>query len=152
MNGSEIHGIISSNPCIRPHFRGVFSKNTLPTDIRRFPSVYVVNTDASDRPGEHWVAIVLMNPHYGIFFDSFGRRPEKEFRDFMDTNVERYDYFDVQIQSPSSIFCGLFVLAFLVSYFCMLMSLNDFKTLFDKKKLSVNDCIVFDYVTRYIDL
>ena len=97
------------------------------------------------------MAIIFNSPRHGVFFDSFGRRPEKEFKDFLDVNVERYDYFDAQIQSTSSVSCGLFVLAFLVSQLCMHMSLDDFKRLFDVN-LSVNDCIVYDYVTRYYDL
>ena len=148
MNGRQIDSVISTNPCTRRYFKGVFSRDTLPTDVT-FPSVYVVNTDVSYRPGEHWVAIILNSPRHGVFFDSFGRKPEMELGRFMDANVERYDYFDAQIQSTSSIFCGLFVIAFLVSYLCLAMSLNDFKTLFDTN-LSVNDCIVYNYVTRYL--
>lgn len=144
MNGHQIYNIISKHPCMRRYFRGVVSRDTLPTDVP-FPSVFVVNTDVSSRPGEHWVAIILNSPRHGVFFDSFGRRPEKELEHFMNSNVERYDFFDVQIQSTSSALCGLFVLAFLLSYLCMAMSLNDFKTLFDRN-LSVNDCIVYDFV------
>lgn len=147
MNGRQIHNIISTNSCLRRYFKGVFSRDTLPANVT-FPSVYVVNTDVSRRPGEHWVAIILNSPRHGVFFDSFGRRPEKELANFMNVNVERYDYFDVQIQSYSSTFCGLFVIAFLLSFLCMVMSLSDFKTLFDYTNLSVNDCIVYDFVYK----
>jgi hypothetical protein len=74
-NVSQLKRAIDSNPCIRPSFRGVFSRDTLPNRVERYPCVYVVNTDVSHRPGQHWVAIVLRNPPYGVFFDSFGRTP-----------------------------------------------------------------------------
>lgn len=154
MNASQLKRAIDSNPCIRPSFRGVFSRDTLPHRVERYPCVYVVNTDVSYRPGQHWVAIILRNSSYGVFFDSFGRTPEewgREFKDFMDFHVYRYDHFDVQIQSIDSSYCGLFVLAFIFLTVCASLSMDQFKSLFDANVYK-NDEIVYSFVCHYFDL
>ena len=55
-------------------FDGVFSVDNLPED----PHLLVCNTDPSDKPGRHMVAIYIENGR-GDFFDSFGRRPNADF-------------------------------------------------------------------------
>ena len=50
-------------------FDGVFSVDNLPES----PHLLVCNTDPSDRPGRHWIAIYVDNEGRGDFFDSFGR-------------------------------------------------------------------------------
>ena len=51
-------------------FDGVFSTDTLPEK----PRLLVCNTDASDKPGQHWICMHFENGR-GEYFDSFGRRP-----------------------------------------------------------------------------
>lgn len=154
MNGRQLEQTVTSSPCLKQLFTGVFASDTLPIRVERYPKIYVVNTDVSYRPGEHWVAIFLRDPSYGVFFDSFGRTPGEcgtDIKKFMDKHVDRYDHFDVQIQSVNSIYCGLFVLAFLFSYVCMSVSLNRFKQFF-YDNLCVNDDVVCSMVHLYFDL
>ena len=154
MNGIQLECTLASNPCIRPIFRGVFSRDTLPSVVTEYPSVYVVNTDLSSGSGEHWIAIVLENEYQGLFFDSFGRTPEecgREFTRFLNLHVKQYDYFKYQIQSNDSVYCGYFVLAFIVSHVCMFVSMITFKNMFDVY-LPVNDGIVYAFVERFYDI
>ena len=153
MNGRQMETAVASVPCLQRYFGGMWSRDTLPETVS-YPSFYVVNTDLAHRPGEHWVAIILRNNSYGVFFDSFGRTPEEwgeEFKDFMDAHVARYDHFDTQIQSNDSISCGLFVLTFVFSFMCMSLSLIECKMLFDVN-LSLNEKIVNAFVYRYFDM
>lgn len=139
---------------MRPFFRGVFARDTLPNIVERYPAVYVVNTDYSHRSRQHWVTIVLWDPSYGIVFDSFGQTPErwgKEFKDFIDKHVKRYEYFNIQIQSIDSSYCGLFVLAFLYAVMCMFLTTEQFKSLFQKNVME-NDTIVYSFVHDYLNL
>ena len=39
---------------------------------------YIVNTDISTDPGEHWVAIYFRRDQ-DIYFDSYGRPPEEQY-------------------------------------------------------------------------
>ena len=49
-----------------------FPADELP--IKEFPGAYVVNTDESNQPGQHWVAFFTINDTIECF-DSFGSNP-----------------------------------------------------------------------------
>ena len=154
MNGYELECAIRSNPCIRRRVKGVFAKNNLPKDILHYPSAYIVNNHTSDRPGEHWIAIVLENKSNGFFFDSFGKPPEfygEELKHFLNCNVSKYECFNIQVQPKSSSRCGYFVLTFLMLKLCYKYSLNCIVKMFDSN-LNVNDRIVFNFVNTFYGL
>ena len=153
MNGDDLQCIIESNPCLRQKVKGVFSRTTLPVSVVQYPSVYIVNTDEDDGPGEHWVAIVLTNKGKGVFFDSFGRPPEfygPELTFFLKSNVDNYFHFKNQVQSKFSTRCGLFVLTFLMLYVCLQWSMDCIEKMFDVH-LTVNDSIVIRIVNEYYE-
>ena len=152
MNGNQLKRIIENNRCLKSNFKGIFARDTLPTIVDRYPAMYVVNTDCSFQKGQHWVAIFLMDQSYGVFFDSFGRTPDswgKEFTDFMDDHVGRYDYYIVALQSHESDYCGLFVLAFLYITMCMSVTIEQFQLMF-KKKLKDNDALAYSFVKMFL--
>jgi hypothetical protein len=41
-----------------PQFKGTYPRDMLPT-INRLPACVVINTDPSNEPGEHWVAVFI---------------------------------------------------------------------------------------------
>jgi len=76
MNSDEIERFLGAR--VRC-FDGVFSVDNLPED----PHLLVCNTDHSDEPGRHWIAIYVDNDGHGEYFDSFGRRPVVDFEHYM---------------------------------------------------------------------
>ena len=40
-----------------------------------FPSAYVINSDPSNEPGEHWIAVYFDKRGRGEYFDSYGLAP-----------------------------------------------------------------------------
>lgn len=56
-------------------FRGVFAADRLP-ELNRGHSC-IANTDPSDLPGTHWIALARSNSDKIYFYDSFGRSPKK---------------------------------------------------------------------------
>ena len=40
-------------------FCGVFPSDKLPQTIEKYPCGIVANTDPSDKPGEHWIALFI---------------------------------------------------------------------------------------------
>ena len=40
-----------------------------------FPSAYVINSDPSSEPGEHWIAVYFDKRGRGEYFDSYGLAP-----------------------------------------------------------------------------
>ena len=154
MNGYELECVIRSNPCIQRSVKGVYARNNLPKDGIRYPSTYIVNSDKDDRPGEHWLAIVLESKSHGIFFDSFGRPPEiygVELKDFLNANVKQYQCFSLPVQSKHSSLCGFFVLTFLMLHVCLKWPIDSIVKFFDSD-VNVNDRIVLSFVNEYYNL
>ena len=93
MNSLDIERILNAN-CLQ--FRGVYSSDTLPVgDIK---GLIVCNTDPHDKPGEHWVAMYF-DGERGEYFDSFGRKPPKLFKDYMNKHCKQWIFNERQLQS-----------------------------------------------------
>ena len=138
MNSDEIDRFLRR----RLHdFDGVFSVDNLPED----PRLLVCNTDPSDKPGRHWIAIYIEDGR-GDFFDSFGRRPNVDFERYMNRHCVSWNFNDKQLQSIVSKFCGHYCI-----YFCILRSQG-----VDMCKIvrsfssdtGLNDALVHAYVCR----
>jgi len=123
-------------------FDGVFSIDRLPDH----PHLLVCNTDPSDKPGRHWIAIYVDDEGRGDFFDSFGRRPSDYLERYMNRNCLSWNFNDRQLQSIVSKFCGHYCI-----YFCILRSRG-----VDMRKIvrsfssdtGLNDVLVHTYVCR----
>ena len=72
MNASEIEDALWSNRSAKQYLVGVFAPDQLPT--KEFPGAYIVNTDTSSQPGQHWVAFFTTEEGTECF-DSFGENP-----------------------------------------------------------------------------
>jgi len=138
MNSEEIDRFLTDR--LRD-FDGVFSIDNLP----EYPHLLVCNTDPSNRPGSHWIAIYVEDGR-GEFFDSFGRRPNATFEHYMNRHCTSWNFNDRQIQSIISKFCGHYCI-----YFCILRSRG-----IDMRKIvrnftsdtALNDVLVHTYVCR----
>ena len=84
-----------------PDFDGVFSIDTFP----EHPRLLVCNTDPSNEPRRHWVAISVRDGR-GEFFDSFGRAPNGIFERYLNRHCLYWTYNDRRLQSIVSKFCG----------------------------------------------
>jgi len=90
-------------------FDGVFSIDNLPDDQR----LLVCNTDPSNKPGRHWIAIYIHDGR-GEFFDSFGRRPNIYFERYINRHCVSWNFNDRQLQCLISKFCGHYCIYFYV--------------------------------------
>ena len=79
----------------------IFSADTLPEK----PRLLVCNTDASDKPGQHWICMHFEDGH-GEYFDSFGRRPPVNFERYLNRQCSSWTFNRRQLQSVISKFCG----------------------------------------------
>ena len=76
-----------------------------PLDVK----VYIINTDTSDKPGEHWVAIYFRNNDEAIYFDSYGLPPLEDYiLQFIQRNTRHWIYHKELLQSPWSRVCGMY--------------------------------------------
>ena len=76
-------------------FDGVLSSDRLPTK----PRLLVCNTDPSDMPGEHWIAICVDDDgHYGAYFDSLGRESTGVFERYVNEYCCEWTFNRKQLQ------------------------------------------------------
>ena len=91
-----------------PRFNSVYSRNNLPKTIKK--GAYVINFDAYENTGTHWVAL-FVKPKYTVYFDSFGiEHILKEINKFINNDIKSNIF---RIQAYNSIMCGYFCIEFI---------------------------------------
>ena len=75
------------------HFRGVFSRDVLPSQINE-PEVGIMNLDSKIGPGTHWVCYRNVDKHYCEYFDSFGLMMPTELQKYLQTSGEKNNIFN----------------------------------------------------------
>ena len=131
------------------NFLGVFSADTLPSNIPNF-CCFITNTDDSSKSGTHWVCIINREGHK-YYFDSYGLSPTRwnntsKWRKFLN-----YELSSVPFQNDDSDVCGDYCIFILK---CLSMdrelTLTDIlNTHFDKDNLTYNDGIVWETIHSY---
>jgi hypothetical protein len=130
MNKFQINTLLSDYKC----FIGTFARDLLPTKpIKELPCSLIINTDKSDKPGEHWIALYLDKNNCCEYFDSFGLPPSHiEIISFLKKNkIKKIIYNDNQIQSITSQTCGAYCVLF-VKFKCFNLKFCDLLNMFNK--------------------
>ena len=140
MDTKEIERFIREDRICRGIFQGVFSADTLPEN----PRLLICNTDPSNKPGMHWIAMFVDSNGRGEYFDSFGRRPLDVFADYMNENCIDWNYNARQLQNITSSFCG-FYCCFYCMFRCRGFDLIRIVNLFTRD-VDFNDSIVRGFV------
>ena len=114
------------------NFKGTYPRDLLPKSLEKNCGI-VINTDTSQEPGEHWVAIYMHNTN-AEYFDSFGLPPlHKEIINFLDKiSPNGWSYNTICFQSLHSQTCGNYCVLFLTNYlnggtFAIFQSIFNFK-------------------------
>ena len=105
MNTAQMAYRLEHYPKTSKKFCGVFSSDKLPQTIDKYPCGLVVNTDASTKPGTHWIAVFLASPLNGDWFDSYGKPPGfygPAFAEFMNKHCDEWKFNDRKLQSDWS--------------------------------------------------
>ena len=140
MDATHLGMILSHHPVTRRRFRGVFACDELPTDRRT--GFYVVNTDYSYGPGEHWVCVEIDTACK--YFDSYGLPPMvKEIADYL---PEKYKWNEQTLQHQLTTSCGQWCV-FYVWKRCQGWRMEDVTECWLKKRLLIND----HYMTHLIE-
>ena len=95
------------------HFRGVFSRDDLPSQINE-PEVGIINLDNRIGPGTHWVCYRNDDKNVCEYFDSFGLIMPTEVQKYLQTSGEKIIYSTDEIQERDSVLCGYWCLYFLL--------------------------------------
>ena len=105
----EIQYVLDHGIWIKNLQAKVCAKDQLPRQNPIHVKAYIVNTERSNKAGEHWVAVIFNNNGDGLYFDSYGLPPlETEIIDFLDNHSPSWRYNRQRLQSLQSKVCGLY--------------------------------------------
>ena len=146
MNSDQLMCVIKERFCLSMIARKIYSPDTLPQYISFFPCAYIVNTDPSNLPGEHWIVFWLEDAVTSEYFDSFENLPEtysSSFAGFLERNTETCTYNNIQFQKRDRTTCGYYVLFYLLMK-CERKSILDICNILDSLKSP--DDFVYSYI------
>jgi hypothetical protein len=149
MNGREIEDALRSVPLVRDIFVGVFAADQIPD--KQYPGGYIVNTDPSGEPGQHWVAFFCTHSGQLEAFDSFGKNPgiySNHIKEWMEA-----DYLILSqsiLQSENSTLCGNYCLYYILLR-CHGFSYEDVLSIFCSDK-NLSDLYVCKFINKYFKL
>ena len=75
LNSIQLAKILKTDKCTRNHFIGIFSRDLIPLKFK-YPACFIMNTQSSKKPGEHWLAFYYDKNGVCEFFDSYGLHPK----------------------------------------------------------------------------
>ena len=122
MNSGQIEDALRGDRFASQYLVGVFAADEL--QIKEFPGAYVVNTDESNQPGQHWVAFFTINDTIECF-DSFGRNPGEYSVHIARWLEDTYQVVQCEtLQSRDSTVCGQYCLIKLMTGLFVSLSTN----------------------------
>lgn len=93
-------------------FKGVFSIDKLPKVKLGQNVMFIVNTDSSNLPGMHWIAVIIRNGN-GYIFDPLGQFVPLKLSSWMTYTCYKWSTNTRHIQTFLSQLCGYFCIYFL---------------------------------------
>ena len=150
MNSGQLRWILSNDKVTSRTFRGVFALDEI-VHIKQksFPSADVFNFDPSYKPGSHWVAVYIDRKGRPEYFDSFGRPPTREIKDFLYTCAESWKYNHIPVQEFYSMTCGQFVVFYIYQRCSGLTLKSILQKYFNPQAKIMNDVLVRDFVKMH---
>lgn len=115
MNTLQISSILKSFPSSSRAIKGVLARDQFIQQKITYPSLFVCNTDNSDQPGTHWVAIYFSTDQKCEYFDSYGILPL--FDDVMHKLLSidsNFKYNSFTLQSLDTNVCGMYCIIYTV--------------------------------------
>lgn len=138
MNTVEIEKTVAKDHCLKPCFLGVFASDELP-HIDKYPVCFIANTHASEKPGEHWIAM-FFNGTDVEYFDSYGMKPRTEFKIYNPNVVNKYC-----LQNIDSVVCGEYCIFYLHK---RIRGVSLDKLVYNLRRRSNSDNFVKNYINR----
>ncbi len=149
MDSHQIETAMLREPLCRDTFVGVFASDAIPE--KQFPGAYIVNTDPSDQPGQHWVAFYCTENGDFEAFDSFGSDPGLYSESIKAWMGETYTIrSQAVLQSDDSTLCGNYCLYFLLLR-CHGISYEDLLSVFCSDR-ALSDRFVCKFINKYFKL
>lgn len=104
-----------ANEKTKAAFLGVFSINQLPRKLPHLPALFIINTNTSNLPGQHWKAIYVSKNGEGEVFDSLVSPVSLMLNHWMNEFTRKWTVSSTVLQNPLSPSCGAYVLYYVMS-------------------------------------
>ena len=128
MNSLQIEGLLKKDSQAKKIFKKVCALDEI--EVPSYHSAYVINSDTSDKKGEHWVAVYFDKNRRGEYFDSYGLPPAiLGLEAYMDRFSMNWIYNRKTIQSLFSNVCGHYCVYFIL-FSCRNISLHAILSVF----------------------
>ena len=116
LSGAEIERYVTHNADenTKSIYLGIFSLDTLPSKVYKYPLLLIVNSDTSNLPGKHWRAVYIAENLRGEIFDPLGVAMSLQLECWMNSFTVKWTRTYNFIQHPLSPSCGAFVLHFVL--------------------------------------
>lgn len=95
-------------------FQGVSMIDTLPQAVTHYPCLIIINTQAHNTPGEHWIAAFIGENRRGEIFDSLAMAVPILLNRWMNMFSISFQRSTLQFQHPASATCGAYVLFYVL--------------------------------------
>lgn len=138
MDSLTLSSVLSRDPYAKRYFIGCFASDQLPIVTNHSkPFCFIVNTDKSDQPGSHWIA-VFVRRYNAYVFDSFGTVPSV-ITPWLEALPQTVYYNTTPHQSVDEVTCG----GYAVYALCEMARRRSFSTI-------VNNFLSTDYDDPFI--
>lgn len=116
LSGQEIEDAIYKYADVptREAFEGVYSINKLPFAIPHYPFFMIVNTQAHNLPGAHWITVFIDKNRRGEIFDSLALPLQQSLMRWMNQFTHTMTRNRLTFQHPLSDTCGAFAVYFVM--------------------------------------
>ena len=142
MNAIQIENDVRRVAGTERYFKGVYSSDNMPSSTP--PYCFIVNSEPSDQPGDHWLAF-WVNEDSVEFFDTYGRTPymfDNAFSAFL--GGRKCFYNSVGLEGIFSKTCGQFSIYY-ICLRCLGFSFDEILNSFSSNVI-VNDKFVKKFV------
>lgn len=153
LSTEQLNLLGKSDEVLGPYFKGTSGCDQLPSDPQRdVPQAYIVNTDPSHLPGQHWLGIWTYRDTCEVM-DSYGlplhSYPHIEPLEEWLKQWSRVHHSRQTLQSINTASCGDYALIYLM---CKArgMTLRDFLKLFSNTDYVSNDARVGDILEQLV--
>ena len=97
-------------------FLGVFPIDLLPSEVKTYPILLIVNSQTKNLGGEHWIALFISSYGRGELFDSSAQPVDLRINRWLNRfSTKRWTRNHYIYQSPFSPICGAYVLYYVLN-------------------------------------
>ena len=112
MDNTQLERLVRRCPLSRRYFQGVYPCDA-PSRLD-FPASFIINTDPTDKKGEHWAGVYAPTRTRFLYFDSYGGHPNECILNSLEALGARWiTRNQIPFQALTSNVCGYYAVMFI---------------------------------------